>query len=92
MAAETRIKIINIKNPRLWRGFCFSFDYDIIFYISSKFVYMSENTLRHLVAICATLICAMAYYSGWVSSDFGWWWTIFGLLIVYGGIISILKH
>lgn len=53
---------------------------------------MSENTLRHLVAACATAICVLAYFSGWISGQFGWWWTIFAMLVVYGGIISILKH
>ena len=52
---------------------------------------MSDNAIRHLVALCAAIICALAYYSGWISSQFGWWWTIFGLLIIYGGVFSIIK-
>ncbi len=53
---------------------------------------MSDDTIRHLVATCATLICALAYYSGWISGEFGWWWTVFAVLVVYGGIFKILKH
>ncbi len=52
---------------------------------------MSDDFVRHIVAFCATLICVMAYYSGWVSSQSGWWWTVFGMFIIYGGIFSILK-
>lgn len=54
--------------------------------------FMSDNGMRHSVAFLATLICVLAYYSGWISSKFGWWWTIFGVLIIYGGIYRILKH
>jgi len=52
---------------------------------------MSDNAIRHLVALCAAIICALAYYSGWISSQFGWWWTIFGVLIIYGGVFRIVK-
>lgn len=51
---------------------------------------MSDNGVRHLVAILATIICLMAYYSGYVSGIFGWWWTVFAMLIIYGGVYKIM--
>jgi len=51
---------------------------------------MNDVTLRHFVALIATIICVMAYYSGYISHMFDLWWTVFGMLIVYGGIYKIL--
>lgn len=51
---------------------------------------LSNTVVRHLVAILATLICLAAYYSGYVSGMFGWWWTVFAILIIYGGIYKII--
>ncbi|HSR89050.1 MAG TPA: hypothetical protein VLK22_01445 [Candidatus Udaeobacter sp.] len=52
---------------------------------------MSDNLIRHLIALLATVICALAYYSGWISHQYGLKWTIFGVLIIYGGVLSIVK-
>lgn len=52
---------------------------------------MNDTTIRHMIAILATLICAFAYYSGYVSAKFGWWWTVFGLLIIYGGVYALVN-
>ncbi|MFH1291645.1 MAG: hypothetical protein ABIH87_00390 [bacterium] len=51
---------------------------------------MSDGLTRHLVAVIATIICLMAYYSGYVSGTFGWWWTVFAMLIIYGGVYKII--
>lgn len=51
---------------------------------------MGDNIVRHLVAIFGTVIVFLAYYSGYISSKNGWWWTSFGLLIIYGGIYKII--
>lgn len=47
--------------------------------------------MRHLVALAATLICLMAYYSGYVSGEHGWWWTVFALVIVYGFVYKLVN-
>jgi len=51
---------------------------------------MSDTVVRHMVAIIATLICLMAYYAGYVSGIFGWWWTAIVLIAVYGGVYKII--
>ncbi len=51
---------------------------------------MTDNFIRHMVAFIATSICLMAYFSGYLSSPYGWWWTAFGVLIVYGGVYRII--
>ena len=51
---------------------------------------MNDNAIRHLVAILATLITCLAFYAGYISGTFGWWWTVFGLVIVYGGVYKII--
>jgi hypothetical protein len=50
----------------------------------------SGSQLRHLVAFLSTLVAALAYYSGYVSGEHGWWWTAFSLAIVYGGVYKII--
>lgn len=52
---------------------------------------MSDNITRHLVAFLATLVALMAYYSGYVSGLLSWWWTVFAMLIVYGGVYKIIN-
>ena len=44
-----------------------------------------------MAAIAATIICLLAYYSGWISANLGLWWTAFGVLIIYGGVYKILS-
>lgn len=52
---------------------------------------MSEKTLLHLIALIATLICALAYAAGYISGTLGWWWTLFvGVLGVYLIILKLL--
>lgn len=46
--------------------------------------------MRHLVAALATIICALAYFSGYFSGQSGWWWTVFGVFVIYGTIFKIL--
>jgi len=52
---------------------------------------MGDNIIRHLVAIAATAVCLLAYYSGFISGIHGWWWTVFAMLIVYGGVYRIIN-
>ncbi len=51
---------------------------------------MTDNFIRHLVAIIATLICVLAWFAGYVSGQHGWIWTVLGALIVYGGVYKII--
>ena len=51
---------------------------------------MGDTFIRHVVAFLGTLVTLLAYFSGYVSGQYGWWWTAFGLLIIYGGIYKII--
>jgi len=51
---------------------------------------MSDNILRHLVAGVATLICILAYFAGYLSGGYGWWWTVAALLVIYGAVYKII--
>lgn len=55
------------------------------------FILMNDATVRYVVALLVTFICLFAYYSGYVSGKFGWWWTVFGALIIFGGAYKIVK-
>jgi len=52
---------------------------------------MNDTTIRHLVSFFATLVCFFAFYGGYVSGKFGWWWTGFSLLIIYGGVYRLVN-
>jgi hypothetical protein len=52
---------------------------------------MSDNGTRHTIAFIATFITLLAYLSGFVSGMLGWWWTGFGVLIIYGAVRRIIK-
>ena len=52
---------------------------------------MSDNSMRHLVAFIIALIAVVAFIAGYFSAAYGWWWTIFGIFIVYGAIFRVLK-
>lgn len=51
---------------------------------------MSDNFIRHLVSIAITIIVGLAWLSGYFSSIHGWWWTFFGLIIVYVLIYKLI--
>ncbi|OGH68685.1 MAG: hypothetical protein A3I29_04955 [Candidatus Magasanikbacteria bacterium RIFCSPLOWO2_02_FULL_44_11] len=51
---------------------------------------MNDTILRHIIAVVATLICGLAYFAGYFSGPFGWWWTAFAMLIVYGLVYRIV--
>lgn len=51
---------------------------------------MGDQILRHLVALAITIMCIIAYYAGYISGGRGWWWTILGMLIIYGGVYKMV--
>ena len=51
---------------------------------------MNDTIVRHLVAFIATLVAGLAYYAGYVSGGFGWWWTVFSILVVYGIVYKVV--
>lgn len=51
---------------------------------------MNDTIVRHLVAIIATFVAALAYLAGYISGGYGWWWTIIAVIIVYGIIYRIV--
>lgn len=51
---------------------------------------MNDTIMRHLIAIVATFVAALAYLAGYISGGYSWWWTIFALFIVYGMIYKIV--
>ncbi|MEK7680691.1 MAG: hypothetical protein AAB348_01420 [Patescibacteria group bacterium] len=52
---------------------------------------MTDKFMRHMAAIAATIVCLLAYYSGWISGTLGLWWTVFAVLIIYLGVYKILS-
>lgn len=51
---------------------------------------MSDNFVRHLVALAITLVSVLVFVGGYMSAGRGWWWTVFALLIIYGGVYKII--
>ena len=44
---------------------------------------MSENFIRHLIAIFGTLTAVVIYWAGYSAGKNGWFWTIGGMVVVY---------
>ncbi|MDO8509725.1 MAG: hypothetical protein Q7S24_01125 [bacterium] len=51
---------------------------------------MGDHIIRHMVALAATLVTVMAYYAGYISGIRGWWWTVFAVAIIYGGVYRLV--
>ena len=52
---------------------------------------MSDNFIRHLISFIGMLVTGLAYFSGYVSGNNGWWWTVFGLGIFYFIIYKLVE-
>ena len=53
---------------------------------------MSDNVLKHIIALFTTLVLGMAFIAGYGSGLRGWWWAAFALILVYGLIIKIIDN
>ncbi len=51
---------------------------------------MSDNVIKHTIALFGTLVMALAFIAGYGSGLRGWWWAGFALIFMYGLIIKIL--
>lgn len=51
---------------------------------------MSDNVVKHVIALFGTLAMALAFISGYGAGLRGWWWAAFALIFMYGLIIKIL--
>jgi len=52
---------------------------------------MGDQVIRHLVALACTIVCALAFYAGYVSGQYGLWWAVFSLVIIYGGVFNLVN-
>ena len=55
-----------------------------------KFCAMSDTILRHLVSALAMVICLLAFFSGYVSGEHGWWWVAAGCFVIYGMVYKVI--
>lgn len=51
---------------------------------------MSDNVIKHIIALFGTLVIALAFIAGYGAGIRGWWWAAFALILMYGLIIKIL--
>lgn len=51
---------------------------------------MSDNVLKHIIALLGTLILALAFIAGYGAGIRGWWWAAFALILMYGLIIKVI--
>lgn len=53
---------------------------------------MSENFIRHMIAFFGTFVGASAWLSGYVSGIRGWWWTVFGVIVIYIALYNMIEN
>lgn len=51
---------------------------------------MTDNFIRHFVAIVGTLIAGLIYFAGYVVGQHGWWWAGISLIGVYLIVYNII--
>jgi len=51
---------------------------------------MGDSIIRHFIALAATIVCVLAFYAGYVSGEHGLWWTVFSVIIIYGGVFKLV--
>jgi hypothetical protein len=54
------------------------------------FFIMSENTVRHLIALAATLAGTAVWWSGYFAGTRGWWFTFITIGIVYAIVYKLV--
>lgn len=52
---------------------------------------MSENTIRHIISLCGTLVILLAWIAGYASGVRGWWWTIGPFVVVYAVLYALIE-
>lgn len=52
---------------------------------------MTETFMRHFIATVGVLIALVIYLGGYFSAKNEWWWTVFGVIIVYIIIYKLVK-
>ncbi|MFZ2190471.1 MAG: hypothetical protein WA057_06155 [Candidatus Magasanikiibacteriota bacterium] len=52
---------------------------------------MSENFIRHFVALCGAIIVLLAFFSGYFAGQAGWWWIALGTIAVYVAIYKLVN-
>jgi hypothetical protein len=52
---------------------------------------MSENTIRHLIALFGTLVAVLAWWSGYASGVRGWWWSVLTMVFIYVAIYKLVN-
>lgn len=53
---------------------------------------MSDNVLKHIIALFTTLVLALAFIAGYGAGIRGWWWAAFFLIFVYGLVLNIIDN
>lgn len=57
---------------------------------SYNLLFMSDNVVKHIIALFGTLVIALAFIAGYGAGIRGWWWAAISLIVMYGLIIKIL--
>lgn len=56
-----------------------------------KLFAMSETVIRHIIAVCGTLVALLIYWAGFSAGRQGWWWTVFGMVFIYLVIFKLVN-
>lgn len=52
---------------------------------------MSENAVRHAIAVIGTFLGFIIFFAGYKSGQLGWWWSGLGLAALYWAIYTLLE-
>lgn len=52
---------------------------------------MSDAFMRHLISLIGALVCLVVYWAGFMAGKTGWWWTMFGVVVIYVIIYKLIE-
>jgi len=52
---------------------------------------MSDTLIRHLIALIGTIVSGLIFWAAYYSGVNGWWFTVFGLFIVYFIVYALVE-
>ena len=52
--------------------------------------FMSENLMKHFIAIIGSLVGLLIYWAGFIGGQNGMWWPVFGIIGIYAIIYKLL--
>lgn len=52
---------------------------------------MSDKFMRHFIAFVGAIISLIIFWAGFMAAQNGWWWSGFGVIVIYITIYMLIE-